>query len=49
MQNKLQLNEGKIEALLIDPQTRQTFHSLSKSVKITFFFKISPESRYDFG
>ena len=48
MQNKLQLNEGKIEALLIDPQTRQTFHSLSKSVKITFFFKISPESRCDF-
>ena len=38
-QNKLQLNEGKTEALLIDPQIHQTFHSQSKSVKMIFDFQ----------
>ena len=38
-QNKLRLNEGKTEALLIDPQTHQTFHSQSKSVKMLFVFQ----------
>ena len=37
-QNELQLNEGKTEALLIDPQIHQTFHSQSKSVKMIFVF-----------
>ena len=47
--NKLQLNEGKTEALLIDPQNSP---NLPISIKIgqndICFFKISPESRCDF-
>ena len=38
-QNKLQLNEGKTEALLIDPQNSPTFHSQLQLVKMIFVFQ----------
>ena len=47
-QNKLQLNERKLRHCSLILKTHQIFHSQSNSVKMTLFFKISPESRCDF-
>ena len=47
-QNKLQLNEGKTEALLIDPQNSPNLPLNHNRSKLYLFFKISPESRCDF-
>ena len=53
-QNKLQLNDGKTEALLIDPQNyinkklKKTSTLNQNRLKRYLFFEISPESRCDF-
>ena len=44
-QNKLQLNEGKTEAMLIDSQNSPNLPLQNRS-KLYLFFKISPEKAF---